>query len=311
MATTPLVTLGMSVYNEAEYLRESLDNLLSQSYPNLEIIIADNGSTDKTPEICREYAAKHANITFVRHPTNIGQNASFNYLPRAGTGTYFAWASGHDILEQDFVKTCVEALEAAPAAVLAYPRTINMLADGTLTREKVRPFDITRMSQARRFLEVMWRVDCNYVYGMWRRLPLLESSLFQFIPAADRVLLSEMAIKGPFIHANTIKYYRLNRELGQPELEKRHRLMKYIYPHRTYTDTELMSHKFYLPTVRRFARAVQDAELPLLTRWYVYCSVWLCGAVKSHVFPFSDALSTIAKTVLPQSVQKALLKKMR
>ncbi len=306
-ASSPLVTLGMPVFNEAEFLAESLENLLSQTYSSLEIIIADNGSTDATQEICLAYAKKDPRITYVRHPKNIGQNASFNYVPRSASGTYFAWVSGHDILDATFVEDCVKALEADSSAVLAYPRTVNMLADGTHTREKVRRFDIRTMSAQQRFREVMWRVDCNYVYGLWRLLPMLDSKLFQLFPAADRVFLSEMAIKGTFQPVDTFKYYRLNRVGVQPELEKRHRLMRYIYPHKTFTDAELSSNEFYRPTLRGFYRTVQDAGFPWPLRMRLYLSVWLCGVMKSHLFPGADALSRIVKRALPAPVLRGML----
>lgn len=311
-ASLPLVTLGMPVRNEAKFLRASLDNLLAQTYRPLEIIIADNGSTDATPEICAEYTAKHPHITFIRHPKNLGQPANFNYLPRLASGTYFAWASGHDLLDPAFVEKSVTLLESDPAIVLAYPRTINITEDGTPTREKVRPFDLTGMSPAQRFREVMWRVDCNYVYGMWRLAPMLESRLFQAIPAADRVFLAEMAIKGTFAPVDTVKYYRANRGMtAQTEMEKRHRLMAYLFPHRTFTDKELAGNTLYLPTIRGFRRAVEDARFPWFTRPSLACSVWLCGVMKFHLFPGADALSAIAKRVLPSPLLKVLLRQMQ
>lgn len=308
---TPLVTLGMPVYNEGKFIAESIDNLLKQTYPNLEIIIADNGSTDGSSEICAAYAAKHPNIKHIRHPKNLGQHANFNYLPRCSSGKYFCWVSAHDLLDDEFIERSVAVLESDPHIVLAYPRTMNMKADGTYTREKARPFDIRHMTPGRRFREVMWRVDCNYVYGTWRLQTMLDSQLFQVVPACDRVFLAEMAIKGTFAPVDVFKYYRMNREGRQTEIEKRHRLMSYLHPHRTCTDAELSGNNFYLPTRHAFARVVQDAHFPTLTRWYLYFSVWLAGVMKSHIFPGADTLSFVVKSVLPGSVLRRVMAKMQ
>lgn len=306
----PLVTLGMPVYNEGKYIEESLENVLKQTYPNIELLIADNASTDGTSEVCARYASEHPTIRHIRHPRNIGQHINFNYVARSGSGTYFCWVSGHDLLDPDFVTKCVEVLESNPGIVLAYPRTINMTKEGQHTREKVRPFDIRAMSPARRFREVMWRVDCNYVYGMWRLIPMQGSKLFQAIPAADRVFLAEMAIKGTFAPVDTFKYYRMSREREQTELEKRHRIMGYLFPHRTFTDAEIGANSFYTPTQRAYYREVQDAALSPPVRWHLYWSIWLAGVLKFHLFPGADILSVLAKKLLPGPLLRRLMRTM-
>ena len=52
----PQVSIGMPVYNGDQYIREALDSLLAQTFTDFELIISDNASTDRTSEICREYA---------------------------------------------------------------------------------------------------------------------------------------------------------------------------------------------------------------------------------------------------------------
>ena len=74
----PLVTIGMPTYNGARYLAQSLDSLLAQDYPNWELVISDNCSTDGTEAIARSYAAQHPQIRYVRSPLNRGAAANFN-----------------------------------------------------------------------------------------------------------------------------------------------------------------------------------------------------------------------------------------
>lgn len=313
MSVQPLVSIGVPAFNEAEFFEESVRNILKQTYPNLEILVADNGSDDGTSEICAKLAAEDTRITHIRHPRNIGQNANFNYLPRAATGTYFCWTSAHDLLEPDFVEKCVAALEADAGAVLAYPKTLYMTKEGRVDGEKPQnPFDIRTMKPAKRFREVMWRVDCNVVYGMWRLRPMLDSNLFQLVPAPDRVFLAEMAIKGTFVPADTAKYYRANRgSVPQTELQKRHRLMSYLKPHRPYSDEELSGNAFYAPTYRAFRRTVLDARFSIFTRWRLLLSVWLSGVVKAHLFPGADAASAVVKAILPKPLLKRILQRIQ
>ena len=309
----PLVTIGVPAYNEEKYIGEALESLLRQTYPNIEIIVGDNGSVDRTGDIVREFAAKDPRVIHVRHVRNIGQNANFNHLPRVANGTYFAWASAHDFMDADFVEKCVAALEADPEAVLACPKTIYLDEQGNKTGQKIRtPFDVRGKPPAKRFRMTMWRVDCNIVYGMFRLDAMRATHLFQLVPAADRVMLSELAVKGTFVPADTSKYYRPNRGVvPQTEMQKRHRLMRFIWPDRTFADAELAGNGFYEPTVRAFRSAVIDAGFPLFTRWRTLFSVWLAGVVKFHQFPGADALSAIVKTILPKPLLRAVMRTMQ
>jgi len=307
----PLVTLGMPARNEAEFIRESLDCLLAQTYPNVEIIIADNASTDGTAEICQEYARKYPNVRHVRHEKILAQHDNFNSLPPLAKGKYFCWMAGHDLWESTFVAECVKVLEAKPKCVLAFPRTTELTRDKRPIREAIRHFDIEKMSPGRRFREVMWRVDCHYVYGMWRLEAMLQSKIFQPIPAPDRVFLSEMAMKGTFAPAEAYKYCRLNRPEKQDEAGKRRRLMDYIAPGKVVSDSELMRNEFYRPTLLGFYAVVREANLPAVERIICNLSVWLSGVMKMHLFPGADALSAIVKRILPRPVLNALIRRMQ
>ena len=68
----PRVSIGMPVYNGARFIAETLDSILAQSFPDWELIISDNASTDHTPEICRDYAAHDHRIRYERNSQNIG-----------------------------------------------------------------------------------------------------------------------------------------------------------------------------------------------------------------------------------------------
>ena len=74
----PLVSIGVPVFNGEEGLAVALDSLIAQDYPNLEIIISDNASTDNTPEICAEYVRKDHRFRYYRSEKNRGTTWSFN-----------------------------------------------------------------------------------------------------------------------------------------------------------------------------------------------------------------------------------------
>lgn len=70
------VSVVMCTYNGERFLREQLDSILAQTYPLREIIIQDDGSTDATPAICREYEARYPIVRFIQNEHNLGYNAS-------------------------------------------------------------------------------------------------------------------------------------------------------------------------------------------------------------------------------------------
>lgn len=103
MKKHPLVSIGMPVYNEAWFTTRSLEALVTQDYPCLELIISDNASTDGTSEIAQEFATRHEWIRYHRFDTNQGPAANFKYVLDQSTGKYFLWAAGHDLWSSNFI----------------------------------------------------------------------------------------------------------------------------------------------------------------------------------------------------------------
>ena len=99
-----LVSVGMPVYNGEAFLAEALNSLLIQTHGNLEIIISDNCSSDKTEQICLEYAAKDSRIRYIRQDLNIGATANFNYVLQQASGEFFMWAAHDDRWSPSYVE---------------------------------------------------------------------------------------------------------------------------------------------------------------------------------------------------------------
>ena len=87
----------MPVYNGENYLESALESLLSQEFGDFELVISDNASTDRTPEILEAWSRKDERIVLHRNPTNLGGAANFNRVLDLARGEYFRWA-GHDDL---------------------------------------------------------------------------------------------------------------------------------------------------------------------------------------------------------------------
>jgi glycosyltransferase involved in cell wall biosynthesis len=96
-ADCPLISIAMCTYNGERFLREQLDSLIAQDYPNLEIIIIDDRSTDSTMEILGEYENKHDHIRVIQNRTNLGFVKNFEKSISLCSGEYIALCDQDDI----------------------------------------------------------------------------------------------------------------------------------------------------------------------------------------------------------------------
>jgi glycosyltransferase involved in cell wall biosynthesis len=125
MADQPLVSIGIPTYNRADsYLPQALDSALAQTYPNIEVIVSDNFSTDQTSSLIRSRASKR--LRYIRHEKNIGANGNFNYCLEQARGEYFLLLHD-DLIDPDFVETCMAALpkEHRPGIIRSGTRVVD------------------------------------------------------------------------------------------------------------------------------------------------------------------------------------------
>lgn len=94
---TETVSVVMCTYNGAEFLRQQLNSILAQTYPIREIIVQDDGSTDATVAIIREYAALHPEIRFFQNERNLGFNENFRTAILRATSTFVAISDQDDV----------------------------------------------------------------------------------------------------------------------------------------------------------------------------------------------------------------------
>lgn len=106
------VAVLISTYNGEKYLKEQLDSILNQTYKNIEIVIRDDGSSDSTKEIIKEYRQKHDNI-ILKEGTNIGFIKSFFKLLEISHADYYAYCDQDDIWLENKLELAVRLLDEA------------------------------------------------------------------------------------------------------------------------------------------------------------------------------------------------------
>src|SRR5216683_2033766 len=115
------ITIGLPVFNGADYLPEAIDSILSQSFGDFELFISDNASDDGTEEICQQYARRDRRVRYLRQTRNVGAAANHNLLVAQGENPYFKWAAHDDVLAPRFLEVAVRVLDDHPEIVLASP----------------------------------------------------------------------------------------------------------------------------------------------------------------------------------------------
>lgn len=103
---TPLVSIVIPVYNGSNYMREAIDSALAQTYPNIEVIVVNDGSTDAT----REIALSYGNRIRYFEKENGGVSTALNLAIRNMNGQYFSWLSHDDVYYPDKVEAEIDAL---------------------------------------------------------------------------------------------------------------------------------------------------------------------------------------------------------
>ncbi len=246
----PLVTIGVPVYNGEAMLGDMLSSLEAQTYERFKVVICDNASTDKTPEIAQAFCARDPRFTYHRNPENIGAAPNFNRVWDIDHSTpYYKWAAHDDIYAPTYLERCVAVLEREPEVVLAHSLTVlvddtrqghaasqMLLADTALdsfTDEAGRPawtigppHPAEADDPVRRLDDLLNRMGGHFeIFAVMRTSALEQTQLHASYYGSDRSLLAQMVMLGPFRHVPERLYVNrfhqtVSRGLSRAELRK-------------------------------------------------------------------------------------------
>lgn len=205
----PLVSIGLPVFNGLPEVEAAVQSLLEQDYPNLEIIIADNASTDGTWDYLARFASD-PRITLIRNETNVGAAGNFKVVLHHAKGKYFKWAAHDDLWSLKCISTLVRELEQHPEATIAMGATETFRNDGRSWQPRGRFPEVNYWSSLRAAWSVWSPVKYNYfVYGLMRTATLLRAvPILEGIVGSDRMLVAQMALFGPLRYVDEVVYSR-------------------------------------------------------------------------------------------------------
>jgi len=264
----PRISIGLPVYNGERYLIETLESIIAQSFEDFELVISDNASTDRTPEICKDYSLNDGRIRYYRNEENIGAAGNYNRVFALSSGTYFKWISHDDLSAPTFLENCVEVLDCEPDVVLCYPKTVLIDENGKEIRYCHDGLNLFQETPHRRLSSYLNSINlANAVFGLIRSETLRKTRLIGSYTGSDYVLLLEICLQGKFHEIPKPLFFR--REHGEnvrkiPIQER----WKWFNPN--------MKKPLLNPKARLFLemfKAVDQSDLPKTEKFLCYCEL--------------------------------------
>lgn len=208
MRSLPRLTVGLPVFNGANYLAASLEALLGQTYGDFELIISNNASTDSTADICHHYASQDSRIRYFRQANNIGCAPNHNFVISRARGEFFKTASHDDLYAPDLLERCVHALDEHPEVVLAHSWSAVIDPIGAVSERLDYPVNTGSPHTPERFRSMLFDGWGDDEGGVVRMDVLRRGHLHGSYHFADRTFTIELALHGPFYMVPDWLYYR-------------------------------------------------------------------------------------------------------
>lgn len=161
------VTVGIPVYNAEVFLEECLENVTSQSFREIRILISDNASTDNTEAICRKFCELDSRIQYTKHNKNLGAWNNFRFLLDECQTKYFMWRADDDYSDIDYISTLTHLLETNSRANLAVPSIQTIHRDNDVI-PWVHFEENLNLSRSEEIIRQLYRYHASWFYGIWR-----------------------------------------------------------------------------------------------------------------------------------------------
>lgn len=294
---SPRVSIGLPVYNGENFLSASIESILAQEFPDFELVISDNASSDRTEEICRHYQALDARIKYDRASRNQGIVWNHNRVFERSSGEYFMWFSHDDLLAPSYVGRCVAILEMDPSVVLCFSSCSDIDESGQCLGFRKSLIAMDAANPVGRFREGI-RLDhlCEPWCGLTRSAAIKATPLMGNFADYDRVMIADLGLRGRFCHIPEALYF--NREH-----RNRFHLVYAARFERTIEITPGSAGTIVFPHFREFAAlwaVVGRAPIPFLqsARCYILLLQWAIRYRRRLAIDFKTAAKEFLRRCL-------------
>lgn len=199
----PLVSIGVPFFNSEKSIERLIQSLLNQNFENIEIILSDNCSTDKSKEKINKYLINEK-INYFRNDKNFGSIYNHNILLDYAKGKYFMWAHSDDLLSENFIKDAVLVLEKDDE-ISSVSGKIIFIKDGVDFENLQEPKNLN----ANGYVRVANYISSNFVdtlmNGLHRKCNVEK---LKYVVSTEIPFTFNLLLKGKIEGCNKIKYYK-------------------------------------------------------------------------------------------------------
>lgn len=205
--TRPRITIGMPVYNGEGYVEAAIRSLLDQTEGDFQLLIVDDGSTDRSPEICERLQHEDERVRFDRHASNEGMTATFLQLLGSASGGLFMWAGQDDTWDPDFLSEGSHLLDGDPGAIAYMPGMRLEDREGREITTFPPPRGLASHDPLTR-AKAVHRGGYHAIYALYRRHALPPDVLLADVSGTDCAFVFEMALRGRFVLSEAVRSFR-------------------------------------------------------------------------------------------------------
>ncbi len=286
MSVKPLVSVGIPVYNDAPWLRNALDHILAQDYGNLDIILAEDGSTDGSREICRQYAERDGRIRLFENKHNLGAWGNHKFVFDVSLGDYFAWASGHDYYAPSFISKTFENLITNSDLVMCCSKSLHAVngkpyvPPGLLDTRGLPP--VERIERLMKFR--LAGGSMQVFFGLYRSVYLGKVEVGRDVLSADEIMLAQLSFMGEILQIDEALLHRVNTREGMNVRASRE-------SYRAHLDNQNLSKgtifKEYLPRLYSFVEYMNMVDCAPIS---MAEKEWLYRAIRHEAVSFTASI---------------------
>jgi len=195
------IAVFIPVHNEEAYIAKTLDSLMVQDYPDFEVLVSENHSTDNTLDILREYEARDPRVHVLRPEQKLNSHGNLCFLTgKVNAGDYFAsmMLGGHDLVSHNVLSTAAKYLAENPYCAIAYQRaSFELDEQDNPTRRwptcHESGFMDTSFDALLTLLTLMYNTP---IFGLWRQSVRKKTAFRYPCVGGDHLYVTEAALYG-------------------------------------------------------------------------------------------------------------------
>ena len=236
----PLVTVGVPVLNGADLLERALTSIVQQTYRNLEIVVSDNQSSDRTAEIIEEFANRDARFKCHRQERQLSAFTHFRFVLDQAQGEFFFWAPHDDWWSPQYIEHGVALMLRNPSAsaVMGSIRYYNALEEEVLRYDP--PYGVSGTCVYHRISYYLTHPVTDHLFYSFFRSTSLRGTIWSRSTAPEKVVIMHVLLAGAVLDGVGMEYHNRYIPKSPEEIAAAHDLKSYSYEHQVRVLTDVV-----------------------------------------------------------------------